>query len=79
MGSNVSPIESLEVTSRDLQTQAATAVAGFPAPAHRFPIPKMTKNSGVLGRVGKPWKFKADEVDRWVKSGQAQEINRKAK
>jgi len=39
---------------------------------------RWTRRKGLPAhRVGKLWKFKADEVDRWIKSGKANESNTK--
>ncbi|WP_175983516.1 methylation-associated defense system helix-turn-helix domain-containing protein MAD1 [Burkholderia vietnamiensis] len=35
----------------------------------------ISKRSMPAHRVGKLWKFKADEVDRWVRSGGAADVD----
>lgn len=39
----------------------------------------ITKNSIPAHKVGRLWKFKKDEVDKWVKSGGAASSNRDEK
>jgi len=34
----------------------------------------INKKSMPAHRVGRPWKFKADEVDLWVRSGGASDV-----
>ena len=46
--------------------------------ARRETIYKWIENKGMPGhQIGRNWKFKKDEVDTWVKSGRAAELDKK--